>query len=354
MKHRLKMLARDVYARVLFHTGLHAVVNRLMPRRWTILAGHCALPPGPHPVLPRDMRIAPAKLERILAWFAARYAVLPVAEAARVMASPDRDARSVVSLSMDDGYVDNVTELLPLCRRVGVKATVYLESRPLDERRVNWVHKYFWILERTDPEHFVLRFTEISRHEETNILMNQLVPHGQADDYHVKRMLKYDVPPAERDRAIDLVFEEMGGDERALCDGLYMDWDGARRLRDAGFELGGHTVHHAILSKLDDAAVADEVRGVRQAVERALGPADTTFAYPFGRRWDYDERSRAAVRDAGYAHAVTTHAGTNDASTDPLELRRLMIDEDAELHLLAAEACGGFDLLRRFGLNLSE
>jgi peptidoglycan/xylan/chitin deacetylase (PgdA/CDA1 family) len=330
----------------------------MMPRRWTILAGHCALPPGPHPVLPRDMRIAPAKLERILGWFARRYAVLPVAEAARALASPDgagEDAgQSLVSLSMDDGYVDNVTQLLPLCRRVGVKATVYLESRPLDERRVNWVHKYFWILERTDPEDFVHRFTELSRHEETNILMNQLVPHGQADDYHVKRMLKYDVPPDERDRAVDLFFEELGGDERALCDGLYMTWDGARELRDAGFELGGHTVHHAILSKLDDAAVAAEVAGVRTAIERALGPADATFAYPFGRRWDYDERSRAAVRGAGYGHAVTTHAGTNDAATDPLELRRLMIDEDAELCLLAAEACGGFDLLRRFGLNLSE
>jgi hypothetical protein len=219
---------------------------------------------------------------------------------------------------------------------------------------VSWVAQYFWLLERTDPEDFVHRFTELSRHEETNILMNQLVPHGQADDYHVKRMLKYDVPPDERDRAVDLFFEELGGDERALCDGLYMTWDGARELRDAGFELGGHTVHHAILSKLDDAAVAAEVAGVRTAIERALGPADATFAYPFGRRWDYDERSRAAVRGAGYGHAVTTHAGTNDAATDPLELRRLMIDEDAELCLLAAEACGGFDLLRRFGLNLSE
>jgi hypothetical protein len=31
-----------------------------------------------------------------------------------------------------------------------------------------------------------------------------------------------------------------------------------------------------------------------------------------------------------------------------------MIDEDAELHVIAAEACGGFDLLRRIGIDLSE
>jgi peptidoglycan/xylan/chitin deacetylase (PgdA/CDA1 family) len=278
--------------------------------------------------------------------------VLPVAQAARAIAAPG--ARSLVSLSMDDGYRDNVTALLPVCQRVGVKATVYLESRPLDERRVNWVHKYFWILGRMAPEDFVHRFTELSRHERTNILLNQLVPHGEADDYHVKRMLKYEVPPDERDRAIDLVFAELGGDERALCDELYMGWDDARRLRDAGFELGGHTVHHEILARLDDACARAEVTGVRAALERELGPTDATFAYPFGRRWDYDERSRAAVREAGFSHAVTTHAGTNDARTEPTELKRLMIDQDAELHLLAAEACGGFDLLRRLGLDLSE
>ena len=46
--------------------------------------------------------------------------------------------------------------------------------------------------------------------------------------------------------------------------------------------------------------------------------------------------------------------GTNDARTDPYQLKRLMIDETSQLHLLAAEACGGFDLLRRIGIDLSE
>jgi len=78
------------------------------------------------------------------------------------------------------------------------------------------------------------------------------------------------------------------------------------------------------------------------------------FAYPFGRRWDFDEASVAAVRAAGFDWAVTTHAGTNDADTDPWRLRRLMIDADVKPHLLVAEACGGFDLLRRAGLDLSE
>jgi hypothetical protein len=32
-------------------------------------------------------------------------------------------------------------------------------------------------------------------------------------------------------------------------------------------------------------------------------------------------------------------------------LKRVMIDEDARLDLLVAEACGGFDLLRKLGFQ---
>ena len=68
LKHRIKVLLREVYARTLFHTGLWALVDRVMPVRLTILAGHCVAPgsalKGGH--LPADMQISEASLERIL------------------------------------------------------------------------------------------------------------------------------------------------------------------------------------------------------------------------------------------------------------------------------------------------
>ncbi len=350
-KHRLKRFAGEAWARVLFHSGLHAVVNRLMPRRALILAGHCVSAPT-SAALPKDMRIRAQDLERILRWLARRYDVVTVAEAVRRIESGG-GGRSVVALSMDDGYIDNRSHLLPLLQRVGVPATVYLETRPLDERRANWTHKLFWCLDALEHEAFIHRYTEISRDEKGGILLNQLVPHGQATAYHIKRVLKYEVDPVERDRALEVLFVELGGDDRALTDGLYMTWDDARALRDAGVELGGHTVGHAILSRLDEDAQAREIAGCRAALAAGLGTEPESFAYPFGRRWDFDERSAAAVRAAGFASATTTHAGVHERGGDLLRMPRVMIDEDAALHRVAAEACGGFQLLRRLGLDLS-
>ena len=351
-KHTLRRTAGDAYARLLFHTGLHAVVDKLMPRRMLVLAGHCVSAPT-CASLPKDMKIRGDDLGRILTWLSKRYDVVTLAEGARRLASGE-GSRSIAVLTMDDGYRDNLTHLVPVLKGVGVGATVYLESRPLDERRANWTHKLFWCLEQMGPEPFVLRYTEIARADKQgSIVLNQLVPHGQATTYHIKRLLKYEVDPVERDRALDALFLELGGDDRELTDALYMTWTDVRALAASGVEIGGHTVSHPILSKLPRDAQAAEIQDCAASIERGLGRAPVSFAYPFGRSWDFDEHSVAAARAAGFTTATTTHAGVQVRGGDPYRIPRVMIDEDAQLHRIAAEACGGYALLRRFGLDLS-
>jgi len=354
MKHRIKLLLRATYAGVLFHTGLGRLVDKLMPRRLTILAGHCVTAPS-NARLPKDMKIEAAKLERILAWLGRRYELTTVGEGVRrIRDGAGGERRSLVALSMDDGYLDNRTHLLPLLERLRVGATVYLESRPLEERRVNWSHKFFWILDRAGEREFVESFGARCADLAAVRKLEALRAEGRTSAYHLKRTLKYECAPAARNRAIDEVFAALGGDERALCDELYMSWADAKALADGGVELGGHTASHEILSRLDAESAAREVRTCREAMARRLDLESESFAYPFGRRWDYDGKSKEAVRGAGFASATTTHAGTNGRGADAYELKRIMIDEDAELPLIAAEACGGFDLLRKVGIDLSE
>ena len=131
-------------------------------------------------------------------------------------------------------------------------------------------------------------------------------------------------------------------------------WQEARALRDAGWELGGHTVHHPILSRLDEEGAFAEMEGSATSMERELGSRGRTFAYPFGRRWDWNADTLRAVERAGYAFAVHTHAGANGPDTPAHRMARLAFDDDVRIHRVVAEACGGYDLLRRVGLDLSE
>ena len=353
MKHRLKKVLRLAYARFLFWSGLHSVLNRFMPRRMTVLCGHCVDVPEINGGLPADMKVSTAKLEGMLSWFAARYQMCTLGEGLTTLDSHP-EGRSLVALTMDDGYRDNAEVLPDLLERVGARATVFLESRPLDERRVNWSHKFFWVLTKIGARNFGERFAATCDDAELRDKVRVALGEGSRLDYHVKRVMKYEASPEVRDPLIDAIFEAEGGDETSLCERLYMDWDGAKALRERGIEIGGHTVNHPVLSTLDLKAATREVREGKSSLEASLGKTLRCFAYPFGRRWDFDENSVEAVRGAGFEAAVTTHAGIVKAGSDRLRLARLTFDQDTELALLVAEACGGFELLRRVGVNLSE
>lgn len=355
IKHQLKQGLREVYARLLFHTGLHAVVDRLMPRRMTILFGHCVDNPACNGFLPRDMKIEADSLRRILGWFRGRYELTTIHSGFERLQG-EAKGPSIVALSVDDGYRDNRTDLLGLLDEYGARATIFLETGAMDGAPINWSHKYHWVIARQPVPAVARRYTELSRDDGAKEQIQTLLE-GSEDRlaYQVKRILKYEADVEDRDRVFGQIFLEAGGDEEALRSELYLSWDDVRELHRAGMEMGGHTIHHTILSRLSAAEQTREIEGSKQAIERVLGQGTaTTFAYPFGRRWDYDRDSVGITQKAGYRIAVNTHAGTVGRDSKPYELKRLPVDDKSQLHLLVAETCGGFDLLRRIGLDLSE
>ena len=355
MKHKLKLFAREMYARLLYHTGLHALVDRMMPRRQTVLFGHCVDEPSCNGFLPADMKIRRERLSGVLGWFKQRYDLLPLGAGFESLCAQPDARRSVVSLTMDDGYRDNATELPGVLAEHGCAATVFLESRPLDERRVNWSHKFFWLLSQgQEPADLARALLLRSDDADFAEAMRRLLEEDECSAYQLKRILKYEVARPLRDPLIQELYEQAGGDEQALCDELYMSWDQARELKQQGFEVGGHTVHHDVLSTLERDMAESEIQGCALALTRELGDSCGVFAYPFGRRWDYKDETRELVGAAGFELAVNTHAGTNGPDADRTQLARIPIDDTSPMHLLVAEACGGFDLLRRFGLDLSE
>jgi peptidoglycan/xylan/chitin deacetylase (PgdA/CDA1 family) len=80
-----------------------------------------------------------------------------------------------------------------------------------------------------------------------------------------------------------------------------MSWDELGELADAGWEIGSHTCRHARLTELDDATLADELRGSREECERRLGRRCASLAYPYGA---VDARVLRAAGEAGYAAAA--------------------------------------------------
>jgi peptidoglycan/xylan/chitin deacetylase (PgdA/CDA1 family) len=79
--------------------------------------------------------------------------------------------------------------------------------------------------------------------------------------------------------------------------------EGLRSLLSQGFEIGAHSVTHAILPVLRGEQLRTEVFECKHELEQALGKEVPMFCYPCGR---YNAEVLACVRNAGYRGARTT------------------------------------------------
>ena len=112
-----------------------------------------------------------------------------------------------------------------------------------------------------------------------------------------------------------------------------------RRLDADGMDIGAHTRSHVDLPGIGAAALADQVAGSRDDLQRLLGHPVAAFAYPAGR---FDDASVAAVRQAGFALAVTTQPGEQESSTQPLLMPRVRVGRSMTPQgLLSCLASGG-------------
>ena len=107
----------------------------------------------------------------------------------------------------------------------------------------------------------------------------------------------------------------------------YLSWEQLASLREAGMELGAHTVTHADLAISADANVRSEIAMSRAILERRLGIQVESFSYPSG---SYTPAVARLVRAAGFTSAVTTRPGDKLEALYELPRRRVLGGESIE------------------------
>lgn len=99
-------------------------------------------------------------------------------------------------------------------------------------------------------------------------------------------------------------------------------------------EMGAHTMTHRRVTELDAAELRVELLEARERLEGVVGRPVESFAFPYG---THRARTLRAVRDAGYAGAVTLKRWGNGRRTDPFRLGRLSVGGNVPPWLLVAK-----------------
>lgn len=272
------------------------------------------------------MCIETASFERLLHIARDRFDVLALEDAAAVLAGTARAARDVLVITFDDAYRDVYLRALPVLRRLGLPATVFVPTGLIGSPAPLLHDRLHALLVRAAP--LLLRDPGLAARPAARLLRRNMArTEGILRRSGPSRTVEVliDELPADALRRLADGIEDLLGDGVRLDEGaLVMTESELRACVDGGIALGAHTIEHVALVREPPARVRQELLRPRRELEAISGRPCRTFAYCNGL---WTDRLRATVREAGYVAAVTTADRPNQPGDDLLLLGRKMLWE---------------------------
>jgi peptidoglycan/xylan/chitin deacetylase (PgdA/CDA1 family) len=252
------------------------------------------------------------------------------------------DEGPAVAVTFDDGYRDNLTVAAPILERLGVPATFFVPSGAVGRTTGYWWDELQTIVfERGAlPERLDIRLggqwvsTEVGddgglhdrggRHRDWRVWrLDPRTPRQRL--YTALWQALLPLGDAEQSEGLHALAEWAGAElSVGRADAVFRPAD-LRTLSGASADaIGGHTVSHSWLPALPIEAQRSEIEGCRASLQ-ALGAGEVrSFSYPYGA---FTDETVAAVRECGFAAAVTTAPGVVTPRTDPLRMPRLAVED---------------------------
>jgi peptidoglycan/xylan/chitin deacetylase (PgdA/CDA1 family) len=222
-------------------------------------------------------------------------------------------------ITFDDGYRDNYQLALPVLRRQRVPAAFFITTGFIDEGRVAWWDEIAWMVRRSARKALP-----------PSAWTNGAVELGEGAIQRLLRIHKR-LPSARTAEYLGWLGQATGSGRcpKGEASTAWMTWDMVRELRDAGMAVGGHTVSHPVLSRMDRAGQEAEIAGCARRLHEELGEPMRWFAYPVGGPNAFDQDTRALLAAAGVELAFTYYGGFSRYDDwDPLDVRRIAVELD--------------------------
>jgi peptidoglycan/xylan/chitin deacetylase (PgdA/CDA1 family) len=238
--------------------------------------------------------------------------VMPLAQAVQALASERMPPRAV-AITFDDGYRSTHDLALPILREFDLPATVFVTTGHMEDEGSMWNDMILEAVRRLPPTAIDLRALGLG------VYPMQSPEDRKQTAIALTEHCKY-LPPGAR---ATLTAELQALAHADLRQDLMLTAEMVRTLSRNQIEIGGHTVSHPILTRIDDAAARREIVDNKLHLEGIIGKPVTLFAYPNGKRGsDFDERHVRMVREAGYQAAFTTAPGAASRHDNAFEYPR--------------------------------
>jgi peptidoglycan/xylan/chitin deacetylase (PgdA/CDA1 family) len=233
--------------------------------------------------------------------------VLSMADALRMTNEDCLPPRSVV-ITFDDGYIDNYELAFPVLKALNLPASFYIPTSGLENGYL-WYDQVVTLIEECPLKRWVHHVSpELNDKTHKLDLLNATVSKVKT--------LKLN----ERKAYLNKILIDSEAPEPKRC---IMSAEQVLDLHRNGFEIGGHTHDHPILSLEDEKSSSQQISMNKDILQNIIDKEIIGFAYPNGQNEDFQQKDIDILNGFGFEYAVTTVRGGNSKDTNPFELYRI-------------------------------
>lgn len=276
--------------------------------RLSILIFHRVLP-EPDPLFPDEMDAR--RFAEVCGWLKSWFNVLPLDQAVTRLKAGTLPARAAC-ITFDDGYADNFQIAMPILQQHGLTATFFVATGFLDGGRM-WNDTIIETVRGSTSPLLDFSSLNLGQYPVTTVAARRAAIAALIDQ------IKYQ-PVAQRISVTEQIARLA---QAQLPQDLMMTSLQVKAMRQAGMQIGAHTVSHPILARLNEDQARQEISDSQVFLERLLNERVGLFAYPNGKPGeDYSPQTVEVVRSLGFDAAFSTQWGASGQGDDLLQIKR--------------------------------
>lgn len=269
-------------------------------KRLRILTYHRVLDDGPEFMYDTGVvSCSPGEFERQVRYYKKHYNIINFSELQKFVESGGLPKNALI-ITFDDGYRDNYEYAYAVLKKYGVKATIFVTVRHVDNRELFWWDRVAYGLKRDQKSE-----------QEVRDKIGQL-----------KRL-------SNEDRA-KKVETDFPADGNGQLDQM-LTWAQINEMSEDGIEIGSHTMTHPTLSKLEKPEDLEfELSESKRILAERTHKEILAMSYPTGGPDSYNDQTIEYLKKSGYTFAATYIHGTNEINNNKreyYELRRIDADK---------------------------
>jgi peptidoglycan/xylan/chitin deacetylase (PgdA/CDA1 family) len=239
---------------------------------------------------------------------------------------PRRSRDTYVMITFDDGYRDNYELAFPILKSYNQKALFFIATGFVDRPKVAWWDDIAWMVRTSGAK-------KVGPTSMLPMCINFDRPQRQTAIESLLSVYKK-LPPDATEAYLDEIASETdtGRCPKEMARDMWLTWDMVVKMRREGMLIGGHTVHHPVLSTLSRFEQELEIMGCARAIEQHLGEPMRYFSYPRGKPDAFNQDTRACLYEAQVQYAFSYYGGVNRPDwMDSYDIRRVAVDADTPI-----------------------